>query len=390
MAISKEKKKSLDSVMAKINKRFGDGAVSTVTNIKEKLTIKRIKTPSRELNAMLYGGLAKGKIIEIFGPEGSGKTQLTIETIALEQKNDQDLVVGWVETEGSIDIEDLKMHGVDTDRLVYVSQEEVGNAENALDIVRALVASGEVKMIVCNSVAGLCPTVEATEDLGKQQMALVARLLSKFFRVITGSASKNECTIIFINQLRANVGNMYKPETTTGGVALQFYASQRIRLGKVTIKAEDPVDKETYMKVSCITHKNRFAEGHNPYTSCNYYVKYGVGIDSDACLPTFLSDAGIVRKAGAYWYYEDENGEPYVVNGMECKFKSKQHFVDALNENPVLKEELIAKLEGTYTPSTLSDEEIQEIQQENADNEKLMSTMEREVISEEIAEELAN
>ena len=297
---------------------------------------------------------------------------MAIETIAYNQKIDPNFVCAWLETEGSVTKEILALHGVDLNRLIYWNQEDVDNAENALDVIRSLVSSGAVDMVVINSVAGLAPKVETEDDLEKQNIALVARLLSKFFRVITGPANKNKVTIVFINQVRDKVGVMFgNPETTTGGKAIPFYMSQRVRMNSVKVMKEDPIKETDGVKISCIVHKNRF--GH-PGAKSTYYANYETGIDNIVVLPTLLLEAGIVRQAGAWWYYEDENGQPYNRCGFECKFRSKNDFLDSLRKYDELREELMNKLDNIgMKTDTVSDEELQEI---IAENEQINKEME--------------
>lgn len=204
---SKEKQKALDNALSKINKKFGAGTVTKASEAEDKLVKRTIKTPSIEFNNMLGGGMKS--FIELYGPPSSGKTSMAIETLAYNQKLDPDFVGAWLETEGSITKEILALHGVDLDRLVYWDQNDVDNAESALDVIRSLVSSGAVDLVIVNSIAGLAPKTETEDDLEKQNIALVARLLSKFFRVITGPANKNKVTMIFINQVRDKVGTMF-------------------------------------------------------------------------------------------------------------------------------------------------------------------------------------
>lgn len=341
-----EKKKRLRNTTAAINKKFGAGTVMTAKEAQDsgKLSKKRVKTPSLEFNDMLHGGFAG--IVELFGSTGSGKTSLAIETIAYNQKEDPDFVAAWLETEGSVTQEILENHGIDMERLIFWRQEDVGTAESALDIARALIGAGDIDFMVFNSVAGLAPKTETQEDLEKQNIALTARLLSKFFRVITGAASKNDVTLLFINQIRDNVGQMFgDPTTTPGGKALGFYASQRVRMTRVKIQKEDPIKDEDGLKVSNITYKNRFAGRRSPYTKCTYYATYANGIDSTIAIPQLLLDANIVRRAGAWWYYEDAQGKLIEFNGTFCKWKSLTAFVDSLRNDEDLRDMLVSKLD---------------------------------------------
>ena len=216
--MDKEKMKRLQASIAQINKRYGANTVMKASDAvaQGKLTKRVIPTPSLELNDALHCGGFSG-IVELYGPNSSGKTSLAIDTIVKCQKEDPNFVAGWLETEGSVTEKMLEDHGIDLDRLIYWRQEDVGNAENALDILRGFVAGGDIDMIVVNSVAGLAPKVETEDDLEKQNIALTARLLSKLFRVVNGFAAKNDVTLVFINQIRDNVGVMFGDTTTTTG-----------------------------------------------------------------------------------------------------------------------------------------------------------------------------
>lgn len=384
--MDKEKQKRLQATMQQINKRFGANTVMKASDAAAsgKLSKKIIATPSLELNDALHCGGFAG-IVELYGPNSSGKTSLAIDTLVKAQKNDPDFAAAWLETEGSVTEEILQDHGVDLDRLIFWRQEDVGNAENALDVARGFITAGDIDMMIVNSVAGLSPKVETEDDLEKQNIALVARLLSKFFRVATGVASKNDVTMIFINQVRDNVGQMFgDTTTTTGGKALAFYASQRIKMNRNKIMAADPIKEEEGVKISCIIHKNRFAGKHNPFTKCIYFATYENGIDSTVALPQLLLDAGIMRVKGSWWYYEDAQGNIMTVNGTQCKFQSKNAFLDALRTNDVLYNELLGKLNGTGIHEDLSDEEKAEIEKENAEVNALMDDINRQEAADDI------
>lgn len=385
--MDKDKFKRLESLKTSINKKFGEGTVMTAKEAADsgKLSKKVLSTPSLELNDALHCGGFSG-IVELFGPNSSGKTSLAIDTIVKNQKDDPDFVVAWLETEGSVTEQILKDHGVDLERVLYWRQEDAGNAESALDIARAFITSGDVDAMIVNSIAGLCPKVENEDDLEKQNIALTARLLSKFFRVATGVASKNDVTMIFINQVRDNVGQMFgDPATTTGGKALAFYASQRIRMNQKKIMAGDPIKEEEGVKIGCIVKKNRFAGKNNPFTKCDYYATFENGIDSVIPLPTLLLANGVMRNAGAWWYYEDAQGQLITIDGIPGKFKSKNAFLDVLRTNKVWYDEMLSKLSGNLS-SDQDDVEMQEIEQENNEINDLMD----EVLRTEEAADIAN
>ena len=375
--------KRLQASMAQINKRFGANTVMRASEAvaQGKLTKRVIATPSLELNDALHCGGFSG-IVELYGPNSSGKTSLAIDTLAKEQKKDENFVAAWLETEGSVTETILKDHGVDLDRLIFWRQEDVGNAENALDVARGFIVSRDIDMMIVNSIAGLAPKIETEDDLEKQNIALTARLLSKFFRVANGFAAKNNITMLFSNQVRDNVGVMFgNPETTSGGKALAFYASQRIRMGRNKIMASDPIKEEDGVKISCNIHKNRFAGTNNPFTKCIYYATYKNGIDSIVALPQLLLDAGIMRQAGAWWYYEDAQGNLITVDGIVGKFSSKNSFLDALRSNEKFYNELVSKLD--HVSSNQSAEEIAIIEAENA---KINDEMDQAIREEEAAD----
>ena len=256
-----EKLKILDNLKTNVKKKYGADVLVTGKEALSKGLLDKniIATPSLELNQALYCGGFSG-IVELFGPPASGKTSLAIETLAKAQREDPNFFGAWLETEHSINEEILQQHGVDLNRMTFVDQESVDNAENALDIVYALLQNGIPDLVIVNSVAGLTPKKETEEDLSKQDIALVARIMSKFFRKATGAAGKNKIVMIFINQVRDNVGVMFgDPTTTTGGRALGFYASQRIKLNANKVQKEDPITADEGIKVSCIVHCLRYA-----------------------------------------------------------------------------------------------------------------------------------
>ena len=376
-----EKKKALANTNLSINKRFarkdGQPVIQTGTEAEKsgKLTKSRYATPSLEFNDMLNGGFCG--IVELYGPTGSGKTSLAIETIAMNQKQNPDFIAAWLETEGSVTIDILKLHNVDLDRLIYWSQEDVGSAESSLDIYRSIISSGAIDMIVVNSVAGLTPKTEIADDLDKQGMALLARLMSKFLKIANIDIAKNDICAIFINQIRENIGVMYGDnKTTPGGLALRHYANQRIAMNRVKLQASDPITEDEGLKVSCIVKKNRFGN-RNPMKKCNYYAKYDTGIDSIVALPTLLAANNIVRQAGAWWYYEDNQGNLITRNGIPCKWRSQNAFIEALRNNAFLKEEFMNLLNGKAVSQNQTEEEKRSAEIENKQISDFMYEQER-------------
>lgn len=361
MSVLKSKKdrlKALNALKGKVAKKYGEDVLLTGKEAMEKGVFDKItiSTPSLELNQALYCGGFSG-IVELFGAPASGKTSLAIETMALAQKNDPEFIGMWLETEHSIFPEILEQHGIDLSRTIFVNQEDLDNAENALDVVYGAIVQGIPNMIVINSVAGLLPKTEMESDLDKQGIGLTARLMSKLFRKITGPVGKNKMTVVFINQVRDQVGVMFgNPETTTGGRALAFYANQRVRMNSNKIQKEDPISAEEGVKISCIVHKNRFAGMHNPNTQCKYYARFETGIDSTVGIPQILSDRGIFERAGSWWYYPSKDNVESLA-GVECKFRSEKDLRELIRNNEAFQQEVI-KLINVDEVSSEDREEI--------------------------------
>lgn len=375
MAMSKEKREFLTKKINEINKNL-KANVGFASEQMDHLRIKYIKTPSLIVNAMLGGGFPRGRIVELFGEAGSGKTMLAIETIAYNMRQDPDFVAAWCETEGSIDDMTLYLYGIDPERLIFWKQED--NAEQAMEVLRALIQHKEIDMIVINSVAGLCPTAEIEKDLTESNVALTARLMSRLMRIITGPTNKNETLVLFINQLRSTIAaNKYAEQsTTTGGAALKYYSTQRIAMRRGSIDEKtSPIKREEGVRICLRVHKNRVAKG-NPYVVGEYHAIYGKGIQSIFELPDLLVEEGILRKAGSWHYWDDENGEPKTVAGTLCKFKSRAALIEALEENEELRSMLetilLNRIErGFIQTESVSDEELKQLEKEDKESDEL-------------------
>lgn len=372
----KEKRALASKVMDKINKDQGHIAVGFAKDIAKPLRF--IPTPSEELNLMMGGGFPIGRITEIFGSNSSGKTSIAIESIGENMEADPDSLWGWLESEESFDPEYVeKVHGVDLDRLVYIDIAEEGS-EKSLDRMESLMRTGILTGFVVNSVAGLTPKAEMEEEIGKQSIALQARMMSKLMRKWTGLIGRKDITAIFINQQRTDVGARFgDPNVTTGGRALSYYASIRFGMNSLKLQESDPIKAEDGLKLSARIAKNRCVYD-NPYKKCEFYVLYGVGVDKTYEIIENTPDAGIMRTAGAWFYYEEEDGElihadKAIVDGVEVtnfplKFQGKTKFRSFLEENPwflnQLKEELKgAAAHGALTPKFQDEEEMKEIEQ---------------------------
>ncbi|MEZ5887343.1 MAG: recombinase RecA [Paracoccaceae bacterium] len=293
-----DKQKALDSALAQIERQFGKGSIMKLGTNNPVLEIEATSTGSLGLDIALgIGGLPKGRVVEIYGPESSGKTTLTLHVVAEEQKKGG--VCAFVDAEHALDPLYAKKLGVNLDELL-ISQPDTG--EQALEIVDTLVRSGAVSLVVVDSVAALTPKAELEGDMGDATVGAQARLMSQAMRKLTASISRSNCMVIFINQIRMKIGVMFgNPETTTGGNALKFYASVRLdirRIGAIKDR-EEVVGNTTRVKVV----KNKVAP---PFKQVEFDIMYGEGISKTGELVDLGVKAGVVEKSGAWYSYGDE------------------------------------------------------------------------------------
>ena len=326
---SADKQKALDSALAQIERQFGKGSIMKLGGDNVIKDIESTSTGSLGLDIALgIGGLPKGRVVEIYGPESSGKTTLTLHVVAEEQKKGG--VCAFVDAEHALDPQYARKLGVDLDELL-ISQPDTG--EQALEIVDTLVRSGAVSLVVVDSVAALTPKSELEGDMGDSSVGVHARLMSQAMRKLTGSISRTNCMVIFINQIRMKIGVMFgSPETTTGGNALKFYASVRLDIRRIgAIKDRDEVVGNT-TKVKVV--KNKVAP---PFKVVEFDIMYGEGISKTGELLDLGVKAGVVDKSGAWFSYGDER----IGQGRE---NSKQF----LRDNPAVASEIEDKIRAAH------------------------------------------
>ena len=318
------KKQSLDTALKQIESQFGKGTIMKL-GTRETVEVPSIPTGSFGLdNALGIGGLPKGRVVEIYGPESSGKTTLTLQIIAECQKAGGS--AAFIDAEHALDPEYAKALGVDIDELL-LSQPDTG--EQALEVTDMLVKSGSLDVIVVDSVAALVPRAELEGDMGDSHVGLQARLMSQALRKITGSIQKSNTLVIFINQIRMKIGFMFgSPETTTGGNALKFYSSVRLDIRRIgAIKdGDEVVGNETRVKVV----KNKMAP---PFKVVEFQILYGKGINKNAEIIEFAVKKGIIEKAGAWYSYKGDKIGQGIAKTSEF-----------LKENPKVLEEIEASV----------------------------------------------
>ncbi len=326
-----EKLKALDAAISHIEKQYGKGSVMKLGDNSTNMNVEGVPTGSLSLDLALgIGGLPKGRIIEIYGPESSGKTTVALHAVAEVQKRGG--IAGFIDAEHALDPVYAKNIGVDIDNL-YISQPDCG--EQALEIAETMVRSGAVDIVIVDSVAALVPKAEIDGDMGDSHVGLQARLMSQALRKLTSIVSKSNCIVIFINQLREKIGVMFgNPETTTGGRALKFYSSVRLDVRRVEALKQggEVVGNHTRVKVV----KNKVAP---PFKEAEFDIMFGQGISKEGDILDLAAEAGIINKSGAWYAY---NGEK-IGQGRE---NAKTY----LKENPLICEEVEAKVRAKYSP----------------------------------------
>ena len=345
-----DKLKALDAAISQIEKQYGKGSIMKLGDNSAHMNVETIPTGSLSLDIALgLGGLPKGRIIEIYGPESSGKTTVALHAVAEVQKRGG--IAGFIDAEHALDPAYAKNIGVNIDEL-YISQPDCG--EQALEITETMVRSGAVDIVIVDSVAALVPKAEIDGDMGDSHVGLQARLMSQALRKLTSVISKSNCIVIFINQLREKVGVMFgNPETTTGGRALKFYSSVGMDVRRIESlkQAGEVVGNRTRVKIV----KNKVAP---PFREAEFDIMFGKGISREGDILDLAADCGIVVKSGAWYAY---NGDK-IGQGRE---NAKNY----LKENPLICEEIEAKVRDKYKLDGAGEEEESAAEQPAAEAE---------------------
>lgn len=324
-----DKLKALDAAIAQIEKQYGKGSVMKLGDNSANMNVETVPTGSLSLDIALgLGGLPKGRIVEVYGPESSGKTTVALHCVAEVQKRGG--IAGFIDAEHALDPVYARNIGVDIDNL-YISQPDCG--EQALEITETMVRSGAVDIVVVDSVAALVPKAEIDGDMGDSHVGLQARLMSQALRKLTAVISKSNCIVIFINQLREKVGVMFgNPETTTGGRALKFYSSVRLDVRRTESLKQAGEIVGNHVRVKVV--KNKIAP---PFREAEFDIMFGQGISREGDVLDLAVNAGIVNKSGAWYAYEGDK----IGQGRE---NAKTY----LHENPAFFDMLEAKVRDFY------------------------------------------
>ncbi len=335
---SDEKKRALDAAIAQIEKQYGQGSIMKLGDSSSQMKVETVPTGCLSLDIALgHGGFPKGRIIEIYGPESSGKTTVALHAVAEVQKAGG--IAGFIDAEHALDPVYAKNIGVDIDNL-YISQPDSG--EQALEITETMVRSGAVDIVIVDSVAALVPKAEIDGEMGDAHVGLQARLMSQALRKLTSVISKSNCIVIFINQLREKVGVMFgNPETTTGGRALKFYSSVRldVRRSEAIKQQGEIIGNRTKVKVV----KNKIAP---PFKEAQFDIMFGEGISREGDILDIASDLDIVNKSGAWYAYKGDK----IGQGRE---NAKIY----LKENPAIRDEIEAAVRAKFDADNQTSED---------------------------------
>lgn len=336
------KRKALDAAISKLEKEYGKGTLMRMGD-KTEMKVEVVSSGSLNLDIALgVGGLPRGRIIEVYGPESSGKSTLALHVVSEVQKRGG--IAGYIDAEHALDPVYAKNIGVDVDEL-YISQPSCG--EQALEICETMVRSGAVDIVVVDSVAALVPQAEIDGEMGDAHVGLQARLMSQGLRKLTAAINNTKCVVIFINQLREKVGVMYgNPETTTGGRALKFYSSVRLDIRRIEALKHGGEVIGNHVRVKVV--KNKVAP---PFREAEFDIIFGKGISKDGEIVDAAVNLGIIEKAGAWFSYINQE------SGRSERWQGKEKVKDALSNDEALKNEIEERVKIALYPQAVTDGE---------------------------------
>ena len=373
-----DKKKAMAGMISKINDKVGKSVIGFASDdeIREKLTIEWIPTPSMRVNEVTGGGIPRGKVAILAGDSDSGKTSYMLETIGMNMKKDPDFMALWLESEESLEINALEdVFGIDLDRLVIIHLEKEGAAEVALDRMEAAMDSGIFDICVINSLKCLTPSSEFEKEMAAMTIGLQARMFGKLMRKMVSLIAEHNCGFVLINHLTTEIGKMHgDPLTIAGGRAIRYSSMLTLDFRKRSIQDADPVSREEGLKIGVTVHKNHCRQDRMPYLKTDYFVVYGQGTERSIEIIEVAEKCGILTKKGS-WFREygnevDKKGEPLeriLADGAKAAWNGMKNTRAYILINPDYYEYLVNKVEnfGKIDVEILSEEEVTAIEAEN-------------------------
>lgn len=374
-----EKRKAMTMAIGKINDKVGKSVIGFASDpdMKEKLTIEWISTPSLRVNEVTGGGIPRGKVAILAGDSDSGKTSYMLETIGMNMKKDPDFMALWLESEESLEIDSLEsVFGIDLDRFVIIYLERDGAAEVALDRLESALGMGVFDLCVINSLKCLTPSTEFEKEMAAMTIGLQARMFGKLMRKMVALIAEHNCGFVLINHLTTEIGKMHgDPLTIAGGRAIRYSSMLTLDIRKRSIQDSDPISREEGMKIAVTVHKNHCRQDRMPYLKTEYFVVYGQGTERSIEIIELAEKCGILTKKGS-WFREysgevDSKGNPIertLADGTKAAWNGMKNTRAYILNNPDYYEYLVNKVEnfGKIDVETLSEEEVAVIEAEQA------------------------